>query len=78
MDINDIKEKIEAVVDKLTGDKDLMDQFKKDPVKALEKVLGVDLPDEAIEKVVDGVKAKLTADKIGDVADTLKGLFNKD
>ncbi len=78
MDINDIKEKIEAVVEKLTGDDDLMDQFKKDPVKALEKVLGVDLPDDAIEKVVDGVKAKLTADKIGDVADALKGLFDKD
>lgn len=77
MDITDIKEKIEAVVDKLTGDKDLMDQFKKDPVKALEKVLGVDLPDEAIEQVVSGVKAKLTADKIGDVADALKGLFDK-
>ena len=35
-------------------------------VKALEKIIGVDLPDDIINKVIDGVKAKLAA---GDIAD---------
>lgn len=71
----DIKEKVQEVVTKITSDKTLMEQFQKDPVKAVEKVAGVDLPDDVVNKVVDGVKAKLTADKIGDVAGALKKLF---
>lgn len=71
----DIKEKIQEMVEKVTSDKTLMEQFKKDPVKAVEKVLGVDLPDDIVEKIVDGVKAKITVDKLDDVADALKKLF---
>ncbi len=71
----DIKEKIQEMVEKVTSDKDLQEQFQKEPVKAVEKVLGVDLPDDIVEKVVDGVKAKLTVDKVSDVAGALKKLF---
>lgn len=71
----DIKEKIQEMVEKVTSDKTLMEQFKKDPVKAVEKVLGVDLPDDIVEKIIDGVKAKITVDKLDDVADALKKLF---
>lgn len=71
----DIKEKIESVVENVTKDKGLKELFEKDPVKAIEKVLGVDLPDDIVEKIVDGVKAKLTMDTISDVADKLKKLF---
>jgi len=71
----DIKEKVEEIVEKLTKDSSLKSQFEKEPVKAVEKVLGVDLPDEAMEKIVAGVKGKLTADAVGDVADKLKKLF---
>ena len=46
-----------------------------DGYKALEKVLGVDLPDEIINPIIDGVKAQLTAEKLGDAADFLKKLF---
>ena len=79
--MDEIKEKIEEVVAKLKSDKTLLAQFKTEPVKALEKLLGVDLPDETIEKIVTGVKAKLAAgeaaDKIDDVKDALGGLFSK-
>ena len=71
----DIKEKIESVIEKIKKDPSIKEQFEKDPVKAIEKVLGVDLPDDMVEKVVDGVKAKLTVDSISDVADKLKKLF---
>ena len=71
----DIKEKIQEAVEKLTKDKSLMEQFKKDPVKALEKALGIDLPDDIMEKVVDGVQAKLTVDKLSGALGGLKKLL---
>ena len=73
----DIKEKIEELVETISSDKALQAQFKSDPISAVEKLLGVDLPNDVIEKIVDGVKAKLTADKLADAAGALKGLFGK-
>lgn len=73
----DIKEQIKKAVDGITKDKKLQEQFQKEPVKALESVLGVDLPDDVINQVIQGVKAKLTVDNVSDAVDTLKGLFNK-
>lgn len=73
----DIKEKIESVVKKLLDDKKLMDKFNKNPVKVIEELLGVDLPDDLVEKIIDGVKAKISLDKVGDALDALSGLFGK-
>ena len=72
-----IKKKIEEVLDKVKNDKNFASKFTKDPVKALEDLLGVDLPDDQINAIVSGVKAKLTVDKLGDVAGALGGLFGK-
>ncbi len=63
----DIKEQIEGAVSKITGDKDLQEKFKKDPEKTVESVLGVNIPDGAVDKVVAGVKAKMGAGKIGGI-----------
>ena len=71
----DIKELIEKAVDLLTKDENLMENFKKDPIKTVEKLLNVDLPDDVITKIVDGVKAKVTLDKLGDGLSALKKLF---
>lgn len=71
----DIKEKIESVVEKITKDPTIKKQFEKEPVKAIESVLGVDLPDDVVEKVIEGVKAKLTVDTLSDVAGAIKKLF---
>ena len=46
----DIKELIEKAVDKIKDDDAMQAQFKKDPIKALEKLLGIDLPDDIMEK----------------------------
>ncbi len=73
----DIKEQISSVVEKISKDSALQEQFKKDPIKAVEQLLGVDLPDDVMEKVVSGVKAKLAGDKLAGAADALKGLFGK-
>ena len=71
----DIKELIEKAVDKIKSDKALQAQFKKDPVKALEKLLGIDLPNDIMEKVVAGVKAKISIDDLSDAVGMLKKLF---
>lgn len=71
----DIKAQITEVVEKVTKDPQMLEQFKKDPVKAVERVLGVDLPDDIVQKVVDGVKAKISVDKASGVVDSLKKLF---
>lgn len=71
----DIKQQVMQVAEKVTKDEKLMEQFKKDPVKAVESVIGVDLPDDVINKVIDGVKAKISVDKLGGIADSIKKLF---
>jgi len=73
----DIKAKVEEIVNKLKSDEKLMAQFKKDPVAALEKVTGLDLPDDKIDAVIDAVKAKIGLDNIGDALKGLGGLFGK-
>jgi hypothetical protein len=71
----DIKEKIQEVVDKVTKDEKLLDKFKKDPIKTVEGIIGVDLPDDVMDKVVDGVKAKVSVDKLSGALGSLKKLF---
>ena len=71
----DIKAKIGEITDKIKNDPSLKEEFTKNPESAIEKLLGVDIPDGAIDKVVDGVKAKLTADKLSGAVGALKKLF---
>jgi len=71
----DVKELIEKAAKAITEDDKLKKLFDDEPVKALEKVLKIDLPDEIVEKLVDGVKAKIGLDKVSDALGTLKKLF---
>lgn len=71
----DVKEQIKKAAEKISKDKKLQEQFQKEPVKALESILGVDLPDDVVNKVVEGVKAKLNLDKASGAVDALKKLF---
>lgn len=71
----DIKAKIEELVKKISSDDELKAQFTKDPVKAVEKLLGVDLPDDVINQIVTGVKGKLTLDSAKSALEGLKKLF---
>lgn len=71
----DIKAKVEEIVAKVQKDPNFMKQFQSDPVKAVEGIVGVDLPDDVINQVVAGVKAKIAGDKVGGAVDALKKLF---
>ena len=62
----DIKAKIAELEAKIN--------FGKEPVKTVEGIIGVDLPDDQINGVVEGLKAKLAA---GDVANAVSGIAGK-
>ncbi len=69
-----IKEKINELVDKIKNDDSIAEKFKNDPIATVEELIGVDLPNDQIESIVDGVKAKISFDSIGS---KLGGLFGK-
>ena len=73
----DIKAKIEQVVKKLLSDKDLLNKFNRNPAAVIEELVGVDLPDDLVNQIIDGVKAKITLDKVGDVLGGLGKLLGK-
>ena len=73
----DIKEKIEQTVKKLMDNPALLKKFDKEPVKVIEELIGVDLPDDLVEKLIDGIKAKITVDKVGGALQGLGKLFGK-
>ena len=87
-----IKEIISDLAEKIMKDEKLQKQFATEPVKALEELIGRDLPDEKVEKVIDLIEAKLEdtdveaklaalGDKVEDFGDDLKdkveGFFKK-
>ena len=71
----DIKGKISEIVDKIKNDKGLMEKFKANPEKTVEELIGMDIPDGILEKVVDGVKSGVIADKAKDALGSIKKLF---
>ena len=77
----DIQKIISDVLKKLSSDKTLKDKFLSNPVKMIEELTGIDLPDDQIDAVINGIKAKLDVDDVVDkakgVMGALGGLFGK-
>ena len=71
----DIQKIIADVVAKLTSNPDLIKSFLSNPVQLLEKTFGIDLPDEQINKVIEGVRSQIDLSKI-DLKDAV-GLLGK-
>lgn len=72
----DIKAKIDEIVNKVKSDPDIASKFQKEPIKTVEGILGIDLPDDVIMQIVDGVKAKVNVDGIKEKLGGLGGLFS--
>ena len=70
----DIKAKVEELAEKIRKDPKLLSEFRSKPIPTVEKLIGIVLPDDQIQKVVELIKAKLDLDKVGDL---LGGLFGK-
>ncbi len=73
----DLKAKIEEIVKKLTTDKTLMARFERNPVSVIEQLIGIDLPDDQVNQLIDGIKAKIKLDQVGDVLGGIGKLFGK-
>ena len=71
----DIAAMVKDTVEKITKDGDLTKAFQKDPVDTVKKVAGDKVPAEAIDKIVDGVKAKIKIDSAAGALGSLKKLF---
>ncbi|MBQ9518386.1 MAG: hypothetical protein IJR59_00630 [Firmicutes bacterium] len=63
MDINAIKD---AIV-KLTKDEEARKAFQENPVAEVERVTGLDLNDDEINAVINGVKAKIEGGELNDI-----------
>ena len=72
-----IKEKVEELVKEIQKNPKLLSQFKENPVSVIEKLVGMDLPDDQIMKIAELVKAKIDLEKAGDLLKGLGGLFGK-
>lgn len=70
----DIKARADELVAKIKSDKSLGSKFQSDPIGTVEGLLGMDLPNDQIESIVDAIKAKINVDKI---SGALGGLFGK-
>lgn len=71
----DITAMVKDAVEKITKDGDLTKAFQKDPAETVKKVAGDKIPAEAIDKIVDGVKAKIKLDSAAGALGSIKKLF---
>lgn len=73
--MENLKEKIEEIVEKIKKDEDFAKKFKEEPVKALEEVIGIDLPDDKINEIITVVKKKINLDD-SKILGKIKNLFD--
>lgn len=72
-----LKDKAEEIINKIKNDKNIAAKWQKDPISTVEELVGIDLPNDQVQALVDFIKAKIDMDKIGNALGGLKGLFGK-
>ena len=73
----DVKGKIQQAAATLLKDKNLRKKFDTNPTAVIEELIGVDLPDEIVNQIIAGVRAKLASDKLGCMLSGLGDIFSK-
>lgn len=71
----DIQGKIAEIVDKIKGNPQLLESFKQEPIETIESLIGMDLPDDQLKPIIEGVKAKLNVEKASGLFGTVKKMF---
>lgn len=71
----ELKEKIDAVIDKVKTDKEFAEKFSRDPVMAVRSLIGIDLPNDQINMVVEGVKANVSRYRENELVGSVKSRF---
>ena len=77
MERKEIKATIEKAAAKVMKDKTLRKKFDTNPTEVLEELLDVDLPDEIVNQIIAGIRAKLATDKLGCMLSGLGEIFSK-
>jgi len=72
----DIQKIISDLVQKLTGNKDLIAKFTADPAGSIKDLLGIDIDLSQVSEIVKGVTAKL-GDLSGDITKEGAGFLDK-
>ena len=70
----DLKAKATELVEKVKNNPALLKEFQENPVKVVETLLDMDLPDDQIKQLAELIKAKIDLDKVGSL---LGGLLGK-
>ena len=61
----DIKAKAEELIAAIQKNPQMLADFRKNPIPVVEKLVGMDLPDDQIMKLAELIKAKIDLDKAG-------------
>ena len=78
LNLEQLKAKAESLIKSISGDKDLLASFSKDPVGTLEKKLGIDLPDEQINQLIEMIKKQLGSTATKGILAKIKSFFGKE
>jgi len=73
----DIQAKVKDIIQLVQKDKDFKEKFQQDPFAAVKTVVGVDTPNDQLNQLVEGVKAKVSLEETGDMFGKVKGMFEK-
>lgn len=76
MELNlDLKGKVDEACKRLQSEPALLKKFESDPIKVVETLFNVDLPNEQLKPLVSAIQAKLATSDLGDKLKDLKKLF---
>lgn len=70
----DIKSSIGDLAAKISGDATMKEKFEKDPMGTVKSLAG-NIPPEQLQPIVEGIKSKISLDKLGGIGQGIGGLF---
>jgi len=69
----DIKAEIEKLIAKITGNKDLSAQFKKDPEGTVKGLVGDKADSDTVKKITESIKKALGSGALGGISEKITG-----